>query len=402
MVRVASVVFSEFPYDPRPRREAEALIDAGMTVDMICLRGEGQPAQETDMGINVHRIKLRRTRHSKLLYILQYGYFIFLAFLRLSYQHLRHRYHVVHVHNMPDVLVFCALLPRLTGARIILDLHDPMTEIFITRYGITESHTMIRALKTFERLSIGFAHLILTPNIAFKNKFIARGCPEEKIHIVMNSPQEKIFNTSIPRDDKKINRNSEKLTLMYHGYISEYNGLDVAIKAVSYLKRQIPEVVLKVYGDGPYLDYCRDVVKEYDVVNHVELNGITSLENIAEQINLADIGIIPNKSTPFTDCNMPTRIFEYLAMRRPVVCSRTKGVLDYFKEDELCFYNPGCSQDLARVIEKIYCDSQYAEEILNKGYQVYRRHRWGNEKEYFVDLVKEQVSKNCSLASHKT
>jgi glycosyltransferase involved in cell wall biosynthesis len=396
------VVFSEFPHDPRPRREAEALIDAGMSVDMICLRGEGQPAQETDKGINVHRINLKRTRHSKLLYILQYGYFIFLAFLRLSFQHLRQRYHVVHVHNMPDVLVFCALLPRLTGARVILDLHDPMTEIFITRYGITESHVMIRVLKSFEKLSIGFAHLVLTPNIAFREKFITRGCPEEKIHIVMNSPQENIFNDSNLRDDKKSNQCGDILTLMYHGYVSEYNGLDVAIKAVSYLKRQIPEVVLKVYGDGPYLDYCRNVAKEFDVVGHVEFNGITTLENISKHIKQSDIGIIPNKSTPFTNCNMPTRIFEYLSLRRPVVCSRTKGVLDYFKEDELCFYNPGCPHDLAGVVKKIHKSRSYTSEIVDKGYQVYKRHRWNNEKQYFVDLVKKQVSKNCSLASYET
>jgi hypothetical protein len=51
--------------------------------------------------------------------------------LLLAFRSLTWRYNLVHVHNMPDVLVFEAFIPRVCGARVILDLHDPMPELMI-------------------------------------------------------------------------------------------------------------------------------------------------------------------------------------------------------------------------------------------------------------------------------
>ena len=48
-------------------------------------------------------------------------------------------------------------------------------------------------LRTFERWSIAFADLAITPNISFRNLFVSRSCQPEKMIIMMNSPQAKIF-----------------------------------------------------------------------------------------------------------------------------------------------------------------------------------------------------------------
>ena len=54
---------SEYPGDPRPRRAAEALTDAGMNVDLMCLRQkEGQPEHEIVNGVNVFRVPWRHQR----------------------------------------------------------------------------------------------------------------------------------------------------------------------------------------------------------------------------------------------------------------------------------------------------------------------------------------------------
>ncbi|HEX8680083.1 MAG TPA: glycosyltransferase, partial [Chthoniobacterales bacterium] len=123
--RGAVVLFSHYPADPRPRRAAEALAAEGVTIDVICLRSaKDENARDTFGSINVHRVPLRRHRAGKLSYIGQYSTFLFISFAYLAARSLTRRYDFVHVHNMPDVLVFSALVPKIFGAKVILDLHD--------------------------------------------------------------------------------------------------------------------------------------------------------------------------------------------------------------------------------------------------------------------------------------
>ena len=85
MINIAMVVFSHYPTDPRVRREAEALVEAGMAVDVISLvRRSGEETKTRVNGVNVYRIQLKRKRAGKIRYFLQYGYFIVAACLKLS------------------------------------------------------------------------------------------------------------------------------------------------------------------------------------------------------------------------------------------------------------------------------------------------------------------------------
>lgn len=60
--RVAMVVFSYYPLDVRVRREVEALSEAGSAVEVIALRGDGEPRQERLNGVNVYRINIKQKR----------------------------------------------------------------------------------------------------------------------------------------------------------------------------------------------------------------------------------------------------------------------------------------------------------------------------------------------------
>lgn len=75
--RVAEVVFSNYPWDPRVRRAAEALAKEGASVEVICLtETEDQPRQEVFNGVSITRLPLKRCRGGKVSYLFQYGSFI--------------------------------------------------------------------------------------------------------------------------------------------------------------------------------------------------------------------------------------------------------------------------------------------------------------------------------------
>src|SRR6266704_4924656 len=153
----AVLLFSHYPADPRPRRAAEALAAQGVKIDLICLRGDdGEPARETFGSINVTRVRLKRQRGSKLGYVFQYATFVLASFFYLASRSLTRRYDLVHVHNMPDILVFGATVPKLLGAKVILDLHDPMPELMQTIFRLPEKSLSVVMLKRLEKLSIRF------------------------------------------------------------------------------------------------------------------------------------------------------------------------------------------------------------------------------------------------------
>ena len=385
MIKVAAVLFSYYPQDVRPRRESEALVEAGMSVDLICLQRDGQPAEETVNGVKVYRLPLKRTRASRLSYITEYLMFIVRSFLKLSRLHLRNSYDIVHVHNMPDILVFSALLPKLTGSKVILDLHDPMPELFMTKYSVKETQPVIRTLAFMEWLSIRFADLVVTPNIAFRDVFISRGCPEQKISIVMNSPVERIF----AREEAKqgADKDKEKFVLMFHGTIFERHGVDTAVEAIAALKDEIPGIEFRVFGEGDYVQEFLQHIEDHRIQDIVKYHGLVSWEQISKEINSIDVGIIPNKKSPFTDINFPVRIFEYLSMGKPVIAPMTKGVLDYFDEDSIFFFEPGNAKSLCDAIRQVYLNNEKNREVIRKGMSIYERHRWELQRRQFIEQV---------------
>jgi len=388
VIRTAMVVFSYYPSDVRVRRAAEALASSSMTVDVIALRGDGESKKDQVNGINVYRINLKRKRASKLRYIWQWGYFIAAASVKLFWLHLSKRYRIIHVHNMPDILALTALFPKLTGSKVILDLHDAMPEVYMTKYSMTELHLVIRFLRFLEKWCIRFADLVITTNISFRDLFISRGCPPGKIHIIMNSPQEVIFDKYKLQQNQDTTLNQNGFNIMYHGHIVEMHGLDIAIEAVARIQDKIPNLTLHVYNDGNFLKQIQKQVDDLNLRDIVKFHGTVPVEKIAEAIASIDVGIVPNRMTPFTNLNFPTRIFECLIIGIPVIVPRTQGIGDYFDEDSIYFFDADNVDDLAEQIFNVYSNPSKRKHILSQGIKVYKQYRWKLQQEHLVHLAK--------------
>src|ERR1700730_3916584 len=128
-------------------RSAEAMVRGRIDVDLLCLQQfPDQSLREQINGVDVFRVALKKRRSGKLAYAWQYFAFLILSFLWLSRRRRSRSYNLVHVHNMPDYLVFCAALAKALGARVVLDLHDPTPEIFMTVYNLPADHLLVRFL----------------------------------------------------------------------------------------------------------------------------------------------------------------------------------------------------------------------------------------------------------------
>jgi glycosyltransferase involved in cell wall biosynthesis len=396
------IMYSTYPGDPRPRRAAEALAREAMDVEVICLKETDEDAdRESLSGVDITRVHLKHRRGGKLTYLAQYGSFILICGAILARRAFKRPYDLVHVHNMPDVLVFSALVPKILGAKVILDLHDPMPELMETIFGLRENSFPVWLLKKFEKWSLRFADEVITVNNACKRIFLTRSCSAEKITVIMNSPDERIFQLHEPAEQNPGARDHSKpFVIMYHGSLVERNGLDLAVTAVRKIRETIPSTELRIYGRRtPFLEQVMDLVRKSELCEVVQYRGPKNLNQICEAIGECDVGIIPNRRSKFTLLNTPTRIFEYLSQAKPVIAPRTPGILDYFGPEELVFFDLGDVDDLATKIAHVFRHPEEMIGMVKRGQRVYLSHEWSAERLEFVRLVDRLLNRGTSAQS---
>jgi glycosyltransferase involved in cell wall biosynthesis len=392
--RVGMVVFSSYPADPRPRRAAEALLKEGMHLDLICEADQKLPKRENQGGLEIFRVPVTHHRGGKLSYAHQYSAFILMSASILAWRSLRRKYDLIYIHNMPDILVLSALLPKALGAKVILDQHDPMPELMMTIFDLDQSSLSVRLLSWLEKWSIARVHLVITVNLACKRIFSSRSCPAEKIGVVMNAPDGEIFRFRASRSYTSSNRDrNNSFAIMYHGSVVERNGLDLAVDALARIRDKIPNAELRIYGRKThFLDVVMNQARDRGLSDCVHYLGPKALEELVFEIEKCDVGVIPNHRNSFTDINTPTRIFEYLALGKPVIAPRTLGIQDYFASDSLFFFESGDAGDLAKQLQQVYAEPSRAAEVAERGQNVYLEHNWNKERQHLVNLVSELLA----------
>ena len=130
-----------------------------------------------------------------------------------------------------------------------------------------------------------------------------------------------------------------------------------------------------------------EMVREKGLEELVHYLGPKQLEDLVPEIEKCDLGVVPNHRNAFTDINTPTRIFEYLALGKPVIAPATSGVQDYFDRESLLFFEAGDSSDLARQIEYAFSHPTEVIEIAKRGQRVFQEHSWDQERETLIKRV---------------
>jgi len=387
-------MISILDHTPRINRAAEALCEEGMLVERICSKLKNEdPTRSRVNGVEILRVPFRHRRGGKAWYLFHYTRFLAIFSTLLAWRSLRRRYDLVIVHNMPDFLVFSALVPRLLGAKVVLDLVDPMPELMQTIFGAQEGSWTVRLLKALEKSSISFAHAVTTACETFRKTFASRSCAAHKICVVMNSPDEKLFSLRAPRIAHS-GAETRPFVVMYHGTLVERHGLGLAVEAVNRVRQALPNVELRVYGEPtPYLEQVLNAA-EADNQHWVRYLGPKTIQEIVQAIDDCDLGVVPNLRNIFTQINTPTRIFEFLTRGKPVIAPSAPGVREYFAEDSLIFFELGDSADLARKIEYVFRHPLEVVEITRRGQHVCMAHPWSREREGLVEMILKLLPAN--------
>lgn len=386
MARICMIAYSKYASDARIRREAEALTARGDEVDLICLPDEMLGTGNELNGVRLHPVNIKQYRGSKVWrYVLSYARFFCRSFLLVTMRHLRCRYDVIQVHTMPDLLVFAALVPRLMGARIILDIHDLMPELYMSKFNLSWDHWLIRALVCMEKISIAFAHRAIAVHQTHLEALAMHGNPVRKFEVLMNTPDPAVFFR------RSRERQSKCFKLVYHGTISKRHGLELAILAAAIARSDVANLKLSIIGDGDDLQRLVDLVGNLKLERVVNFEKGVPVNELPALLEDADLGIIPLKQDIFTQYMLPVKLMEYVALGIPVIVTRTKTITRYFDEDMVEYIGSESENEIAQRIVQLYRDPQRRVRMTIKADEFARRNNWKSQKLEYYNLVDSLV-----------
>ena len=386
MINVCMLTHSYYLRDPRVRREAETLASRGYSVDVICLQRPGEPARETVSNVKIYRLPLTHRRQSKVRYVLEYACSALLMSLALSVLHLRRRYALVQVNTPPDILVFSALVPKLFGARVLLDLHDPMPEAMHTKFKVVSDHWLVRLARVQEAGSTHCADHVVTVTEQVRQALINRSLSPDKVSVIMNFADMKLFQDCGGKANQ-ISSQDEPI-LVYMGTLARQYGVDVAIDALAILRNRIPSIRLKIIGDGEERPNLERQVDSLGLRDAVIFTGMVPIDQIPEVALPAHVGLAPHRRDRLYDMCFPSKVYDYLALGLPVVACRTESLEYYYGQETLAFFKSEDVEGLANQTYDLLTNPERVKTLQSNAASFLQEHNWAREHKRYLDIVR--------------
>jgi glycosyltransferase involved in cell wall biosynthesis len=383
-LRICMIGYAFYESDTRILQYATALAKRGDQVDVIALkRDDTAPAIEVLDGVRVHRIQTRKVNEKGLF---AYGSRIFrFALHSMFYLRKLNRtkaYDVVHVHNVPDLLVFSALFAKFKDIPVILDIHDLLPEFYASKFGVKNTSVIFRFMVLLERLSARFATHLIIANHLWRDRLAARSSSETKCSVVRNHPDLDIFTTSDPIEKSK------PFLLTYPGSLNAHQGLDVAIRAFALISDQIPDAEFHIYGEGPAKPSLISTTRRLGLEDRIIFHDFLPSREIARVMAATDLAIEPKMATSsFGNEALSTKILEFMALGVPVIASKTKIHAYYYDDSIIQYYENDDPAELAKQIVRLKNDPKLRSRMAANAKDYVRRNTWEARQQDYLTIV---------------
>ena len=364
-----------FPHDPRVKNEAEALIKNGKQVYLFCLSFDRRfKKNEIIEGINICRYYCSWITYKFSALAYTFPFYKWIMSKKIKKFIKKNHIEVLHIHDI-QIASSVFLANKTFNLEVVLDLHENRPEI-MKEYKHVKSligQILINPInwkKAEERFSKESKNVVVVTELA-KNELISRtGLKKEKVVVFPNTVSEKFY-TDYIIDKNIINKYSNLFVLLYLGNTSKRRGIDLILDSIPEIIKQIKNFKFVVVGSSSYDKTIKEKVEKLGISNFVDLEGWKEESLFQSYIKSSKIGVSPLDSNIHHDTTYANKIFQYMSLGCPVLCSDVKA------QDELINkYHFGLS-----------FNSENRRDFIKKVYLLHRD----------PDL-RERLKKNCSNA----
>ena len=269
----------------------------------------------------------------------------------------------------PDVIIgFSSVISNYWGA--LLASRDKIPYIYYW-YDIVHVLNIPKpfgpAAKSIEKKIIKRSNLILTMNEGLKDSLLNLGAAPHLIHVVPGGIDFERFDLSKVKPlevREKLGLSTDDTVLFFMGWLYEFSGLKEVILDIARVKQKYPKLKLLIVGEGDYYLELKDIVKKCNIADHVILTGKRPYEEIPSLISAADLCLLPAYNNEIMRDIVPIKMYEYLAMHKPVIATKLPGISKEFGEDNGVLYVENSIQVIEKVIHlsksEIYINQESA------------------------------------------
>lgn len=348
-----------FPNDPRVRREADALVDAGYDVTVVCPTRAYAPERELTIdGVRILRFEAPPGGHGIIAYLREYLLVVARMGRILIRLRSEPRFAAVITCNPPDFLI---LLPRFLARgrpALVFDYHDLSPEIFQELFG--RRGLFFHVLVQIERLSLRTADVVITVNQPCAEVIRGRGkVSPERVFVVANYPDSRQMYPVDPRPEL---RKGFAHLVLWVGSMSaragRKEGLHLLLEAAEQLAQgagQRTDVAFAIVGSGELWDDLAAEIRRRGLEQTVALPGEVNGDELRDYISTADVCVSLDKRSPMTDKALVMKVLEYMLVGRPVIQAPLKEMLRICGSTTV-YTESGTARELAELIGELLDD----------------------------------------------
>jgi glycosyltransferase involved in cell wall biosynthesis len=244
---------------------------------------------------------------------------------------------------IPDIIIgFSSILTSYWGLKIAKKLNIPYIYYCYdnpSALNVPKPFTLIAEMivKNIMKNSAG----VLTINKALNDYVISLGANPTATRVIPQGVDFERFNP-LKFDShsarKKYAISDTDILLFFMGWLYKFSGLKEVVLELSKVKDEYPNLRLMIVGYGDDYQSLKNVVDRYNLQDRVILTGKKPYEEIPELISAADICLLSAHNDDVIKDIVPIKMYEYLAMHKPVISTKLPGILKEFGQDSGVIY----------------------------------------------------------------
>ncbi len=354
------------PLDRRVWQQSCALRDAGYEVVVICpqMRGFNESEEVID-DIQVYRHWISEEAGEVGGFLREYSSALWGEFKLLWKAWRRHRFDIVHLCNPPDLLFLVAAPYKLTGTRIIYDVHDICPEMFEAKFG--KRGLLYWAVRAAEWATHFFADVVIATNESVRNIALSRGGQvPDNVFVVRTAP--KI--TDMRAEPEPALKKTRKHLVSYVGVMGNADGVRYIIEAAHYLVNISgrDDIQFLLMGSGPEYDKLVALRNELGLIDFIDLPGRVSNDFLFTALQTMDLGVSSDPINPYNDHCTMNKVLEYMTFAKPQVMFDLKE--GRFSAGDAARYVPeNSAQALGQAISDLLDDPEERERMGRLGHE---------------------------------
>ena len=251
--------------------------------------------------------------------------------------------------------------------------------------------------KRLEKACVRQADRVITVVEEAKQHYVSDcGIPPEKVTVVMNTEDLDYF-CSLPVDEDTVEKWQPHFTITYIGGFGRHRGIQTAIAAMPSIVRQISDARLLLVGSGANETELRELARQAGVKEVVEFVGWQPSNLVPTYVAASNVCLIPHIASGHTNSTIPHKIFQAMAMAKPVVVSSARPLERIVRETGAgLVYASGDAAALAEAVVRIFRDKELATRLGEAGKKATsEKYNWETEAEKLVSLYRD-VGKSIS------